>query len=498
MQGKPAMRHDVGAICLAVAMAVAQMTPLQQAQATEAAQASQGLGRGWDALMQHAPAYAAAQAMHDVGQTKSEQARALWRPTVAVNAGVGWASQASRMEGARFSAPGMGSAPGVAFATDIDGGRATSAAIVAQQPLVNGQRDASARQLGIMAALADARWRMDRQQLMMALAQAHVAVLDARQGLRAACTEQDAALRAADAATERFKAGAIPVTARQDALARHDLARAQVLQAEQALRVAELGYQQLTGLPGAEAAGLTGDARAALPTGAAGGEEVQSQDDEAHWQAVARAESPSLRIAALEQDLADVEVARSRPSATWSLDLVARAGEDRLQGHGPDDNGGDAANRMRSRWLGLQLQAPLYTGGMQSAQAREALARSEAARAQRQAAEQTLARDISEAWLDIRTGQARIDAMRQARDSALRRLDATRTGFDVGHRTVLDLLDAERDSQQAQTGLVHTRLQLLLAQLRLAALAGVLDENRLMQADAAWVDASHATTATQP
>jgi outer membrane protein len=56
------------------------------------------------------------------------------------------------------------------------------------------------------------------------------------------------------------------------------------------------------------------------------------------------------------------------------------------------------------------------------------------------------------------------------------RLGATRLGREVGDRTTLELLNAESDAAAAELGLVRARIGLLLDRLRLAALAGALDE----------------------
>ena len=57
-------------------------------------------------------------------------------------------------------------------------------------------------------------------------------------------------------------------------------------------------------------------------------------------------------------------------------------------------------------------------------------------------------------------------------------------GYEVGHRTTLDLLRAENDGAVAQLALAQARVGLWLDRLRLAALAGQLDESVLRMANA--------------
>jgi outer membrane protein len=441
------------------------------------AQAQTNLAQGWQAVVTQSPAYAAARANHQAGQTLSDQARALWRPSVMLGAGAGVGAQQLQVQGAGFSAPGFGTTQDVTFRSRIDQGLGTSMSLIVAQPLIHGARDADARRLDDMVQVSDVQWRADRQQLMIHLVQSHLAVLDARQAVRSATAERDAAARAGDAARERYQRGAIPITAVHDAQARHDLATAQLLRAQQALSVAALAYQQLTGRSAGDLAGWGDDAALMRPV-----------DDEARWQDMARSQGPALRMAALAVDVAQAEHRRWQPGSTWSLDLVARLTDDRLRGDGPYSSG-KASERLSNQWVGVQLQVPLYTGGMESARAQEAGARLEAAHANELDTEQSLEREVRSAWLAVQTGVAELKAMKQALASADLRLQATRTGFDVGDQTVLEWLDAERDRQQAESGLLAAREHVVLARLQLAALAGLLDEGTLQQFDQALAPA---------
>jgi len=86
---------------------------------------------------------------------------------------------------------------------------------------------------------------------------------------------------------------------------------------------------------------------------------------------------------------------------------------------------------------------------------------------------------VHAAWLGLQVGAERVQALGQALQASEARLDATRTGLEVGHRTVLDLLNAENDTAATRLSLAQARSSLVLERLRLAALAGQLDEAAL-------------------
>ena len=447
--------------------------------ASAGARAANDLLADWQAAVTHDPQYAAALASHEAGLARGAQGRALWRPSVSLGVNAGWAEQRSTTQGAGFSAPAFGSFGDVAFQTQIDHGTDQGWNLVLQQPLFSGQRSAASRQLELQATLADAQWRAARQDLILHVAQAHLDVLAARAAVRAAQADHAAAERALSEARERYDSGAAPITEMHEAQARRDTVAARLLAAQDALVLAQSAYTDVTGLPGELAADL--------PEAAAVTARVPALDE---WLRRARDHNPRLEIARLQADLARAEVKKFSAVGSASLDLVARAGEDRLHGNGPYTSTGSARYDSGQRWVGLQLTVPLYTGGMRSARQTEAAALAEAALSQVQAAQNEVAQQTRAAWLAVSTGAAQVAALDQARASAALRLDATRTGLEAGDRTMLDLLDAERERHAVDLGWEQARQAVLMGRLRLAASAGMLDEQFLGDVDRAFLPAT--------
>lgn len=90
------------------------------------------------------------------------------------------------------------------------------------------------------------------------------------------------------------------------------------------------------------------------------------------------------------------------------------------------------------------------------------------------------------AWLGLQAGTLRVQALQEALAASQARQDATRTGYEVGHRTLLDVLHADNDTAATRLALAQARsallLHRLLHRLLLAQLAGALDEGALRQA----------------
>ena len=133
--------------------------------------------------------------------------------------------------------------------------------------------------------------------------------------------------------------------------------------------------------------------------------------------------------------------------------------------------------------IGLQLTIPLFSGGYRSAKQDEAVLLADKAVAEVDNTRQQVAQQVRSAWLGLSVGTERVTALAQALQASESRRDATRLGHQVGHRTTLDMLNAENDSAAARLTLAQARTVLWLDRLRLAALVGQLDEAALRSVD---------------
>jgi outer membrane protein len=453
-----AFSHRLAAAALAlVAVSVS-------AQATDQMQA-------WKAAREHDPDAAVALAARQAGETRRAQAAALWRPTVALNATVGAMNADTAMTGARFSAPGFGQSDGVNFATSIHGGSSARWGVSARQPLISGERQAQRRQLLIGADAADLEWQAAQQELILHTAQRYFDAVLAERKLDLLRRQQVAVDKALVEARDRFAAGDKPVTDTHEALARARALQAQVLAAESELQLAREQLSDATGLPPAAlqlAPPLDAAAPAALPP-------------LEQWLDRAGQGNLLLRLQLANAQVAAQEVARRSARSGVTLDLVAEAGRDRLSGSG---DFGSASNTSSQQMIGLQLTVPLSTGGMRSARQDEAVRLQEKANAEVERARQQVRQQTRAAWLGLQTGKARLDALSESLTASRARLDATQLGRQVGDRTTLDLLNAQNDASGADLALVQARTEVLLNRLRLAALAGELDEARLLEVNA--------------
>ncbi len=417
----------------------------------------------WRAALRGDFEYSAAQSAGAAGKTRRSQADALWNPIVAIGATAGLAMSDSSTSGAQFSAPGFGQSNGVSFNTSINHGVSARIGITARKPLVSGERQAQRRQLEMGADLAAMEEQGALQAMGVRVAEAYFGLAEAVETERVLRRQQVAVERALAQVKGRFQLGDVPVTDTYEASARAEGVKAQVLSAETEVLLKRAALGDIIGLPAS-----------ALEVKAPAGE-VRLGNLPTLDQALAAAEAgnPLLRVRTSGVDLARQEVEKLAPGAATSVDLVAQIGRDRISGNG---DFGSASSGATNGLIGVQVSVPLFTGGYRSARQAEASRLVEKAQAELQRSRQQVALQTRAAWLGLSVGRGRIDALTESLKASSARLGATRLGREVGDRTTLDLLNAESDAATAELGLLRARIGLLLDRLRLAALAGALDE----------------------
>lgn len=424
--------------------------------------------QAWQAAEQHDRELAVARAAHGAADPQRRQASALWRPGVGMTASAGWGYGENQMRGAQFTAPGMGTNNGVDFGTSVTGGTATRVALQASQPLYNPERRAQQQQLNLQADMGDLQWQAAQQAAMLRTAQRYLDLAVAQEALRVLDSQLDAVRRAATEARDRFDLGAAPITAVHEARAQQAQLQARRLAAQSDLDIKRRQLADTTGLP-------PDSLQARVPASIRPTEQAL-----ALWQERTAAGNPGIRLQQLAADLARAEADKHRASASPRVDLVAQAAQERLSGSG--DYGSGARNKDTRAMLGVQLTVPLYTGGYRSAKEDESLARWNEARARLDALREQVQQQVHAAWLGLQSGAGQVLALQEALLASSARQDATRTGYEAGDRTLLDVLHADNDHAATQLALAQARSRLLIDQLQLAQLAGQLDEGALRQA----------------
>jgi len=377
------------------------------------------------------------------------------------------------MNGAQFSAPGMGTSGGVSFGTSVSDGNTTRWSLNARQPLYNPERQAQHTQLNVAADAAELESQAAQQDWMLQTAKRYFDLYLTQRQVQLIERQKAAVDRALAEAKDRYDIGDAPITATHEAAARARALDAQTVAARASLDAQRQALADITGLAPEQLdpVGPSVDAAATA--------QVEPLDQ---WLALAKERSPAIRLAQAQSDAAEAETRKHRLAGSATVDLVAQAARERLSGSG---DFGSASNTQSQRMIGVTLNLPIYTGGWRQAKLAESLLLQDKARAEVDKARLDTVQRTRSTWLNLQTAPARLQALQAALTASEARLDATRTGQQVGDRTTLDLLNAENDASAAAWSLDQARVDTLLNRMQLDALAGQLGDAGLQRINAA-------------
>ncbi len=130
---------------------------------------------------------------------------------------------------------------------------------------------------------------------------------------------------------------------------------------------------------------------------------------------------------------------------------------------------------------GLQFNLPLYTGGLVRARTKEASALQQQAQELLLNQQRTVTRDIRNLYQAVATDVVRVRARLKAITSSESALEATETGYEVGTRNIVDVLQAQQLLFRSQFDYADSRYNYVLDLLLLKDTAGTLVEDDLVE-----------------
>ena len=145
--------------------------------------------------------------------------------------------------------------------------------------------------------------------------------------------------------------------------------------------------------------------------------------------------------------------------------------------------------------IGIQVTVPLYEGGQVVSRTRAAEHQSNAAIERLEQTRRAVHRETRQAYLGVVTKISSVKAFAQAVVSSQTALESTRAGFEVGTRTAVDVVAAERSLYQSKRDFSRARYDYIIETLRLKKAAGSLQPEDLMATNS-WLLDSAATSTT--
>ena len=254
---------------------------------------------------------------------------------------------------------------------------------------------------------------------------------------------------------EGVSKGSISVADQQQAEERLQAARAKVTEAREDLEAAGIAFQTLTGMP-VDSVSLPPDVSQCMPANLADAEQA------------ARDNNPRIREAVADLNTAreDIRAAQAKLGPRFNLEGRARAGH---------DIDGFEGRTTDLQALGV-LRWDLYNGGIKEANVREQQARADEVHGRLFERTRTAEEDVRNAWSRLQNQTALATELETQSRISDDLLLSYREQFNIGRRSLLDVLDAQNTRYNVQAQAETARLAKLYAQYRVLAA-----ENRLIE-----------------
>lgn len=356
------------------------------------------------------------------------------------------------------------------------GGRSRTESIGLQQVLFDLGQFQQWRASKANARSTEAQYAAAQQDLILRVAQAYFTVLTDEENLKFAEANEKGLKKQLDQAQAKYDVGFAAITDVVDAKAQHDTAIANVISVKNQVFNDRQALAQITGQPAGALDTLTENLPMTPP----------QPDDMEVWVKTALASNPSLQAQRDQVESAQHSVTAAHAGHLPTLDAsvsYSRNPSWAAEGFG-QANLPRGDSRTSGTTIGLVLSVPLFQGGGIIAREKQAIAQRDQAGDVLEQDRRTVVSNTRNAFNAIEAGVSSVEAQKQAVLSAKTALDATQAGYQIGTRTIVDLLIAQQNYFQAQSAYSQARHALVVNRLNLEYAAGTLSVKDLQAINA--------------
>lgn len=330
-----------------------------------------------------------------------------------------------------------------------------------KQPVFNWGHWIQLDQADNKIAQADAQRQAKFQSLITRTVTAYFNVLAAHDVLEYTIAEKKAIERQLEQAKQRYEVGRFAITDVYEAQADFDRTVASEIEAINLRDNAKEALREIIGENNVELNPLRESIAFNPP----------NPEDISAWSS--NAESSNFSIVAqfnqaeLTRKTVDLQQSKHLPT----LDIIAQY---RLE-----DSNSSFGLRGDTESVGLQLNVPLFEGGATLSRTRQAEYEYEAAKEELIKVKRSVNRNVKDAYRGVLTSISKVKALHAATQSAASAVEAAEAGFEVGIRTMVDVLTEQRNLFKAKSDYAKSRYDYLVNGVKLKEAAGSLSEEDL-------------------
>ena len=328
------------------------------------------------------------------------------------------------------------------------------------QPVVNVSAWFDLKSAASRVQAAEAALNATTQNLIVRVVQAYLNVLRAQDRLEAAEAQETAVGRQLEQVQQRFEVGLVAITDVLEARAAFDNSAVARIQAQGDLHVF---FNALTTLTGEDYQSLDRLAES-LPIIS------PAPADEQAWVDAALDSNFNVLAARAQLEAANRNLAARRAAHLPTLDGSVS--------HSYFHTGGISflGDKTETTTYALTMNLPIYQGGFTHSRRKQARALADQARDELLNQQLTVTRDARSLFQTVATDVVRVGARLKAIASSQSALEATETGYEVGTRNIVDVLQAQQRLYASQFDYADSRYNYVIGLMALKQVAGALVE----------------------
>ncbi|EGV16889.1 TolC family outer membrane protein [Thiocapsa marina] len=318
-------------------------------------------------------------------------------------------------------------------------------------------------------AQAEAQYRDAQIALMVDTTDAYFEVLRTADAVTVQAALVRANERQLEQSRQRFEVGLVAITDVNDSLAAYDQSRANLISAQNLLDNAWEALRRIVGPIRVPLARL-GDKLPLAPP---------DPNDIDVWAESAMRGNYGIIAASEAVGAAKKSIEIERSGFYPSLDLQA--------GYDIARSGAEFNTDSDTGFVGLTVNVPIYQGGAVASRTRQAGYTFRATQDQLDATRRQVDQQVKDAFRGVMSSIADVQARQAAVVSARSSLESTEAGQEVGTRTQVDVLNAQRSLFQAEFDYLSSRYDYILNGVRLHQATSTLTRDILARGNA-WLD----------
>lgn len=332
----------------------------------------------------------------------------------------------------------------------------SAATLTLRQPIYHHELWVQLSQADSQVAQAEANYEAAQQGLMQRTTAAYFDILFKQDSLEFTRMQKQSIERQLEQAKARFEVGLIAITDVDAAQAAYDKAKASEIAAENDLDNSREALRAIVGQFDGDIAGLTADIPLPPPEPA----------DMDAWNQRAQENNLTIIAAQNQADISKKAIDMQFAGHLPTLDLVGTAGF--------TDNNRPNGISTEAQSIAMQFNLPLFQGGLVNSKVRQAREQFQADLENLELQRRTARLNVKTSYRGVTTAISQVAALKSAVASAQSALEATEAGFEVGTRTMIDVLLVQSNLYQAKRDYAQARYNYVTNSVSLKQAAGIL------------------------